>query len=175
MVDTVVINDYRRTDIRRNTLENPYWISSGQITKVDDDLNALLFSFPITASLFSPGYKPFYIEQVLFEVETLFAGGTITIYVGRCNLATDIITTGGVGVIDDMDEYFETADITSGTVGYYPVQASAWLNAKIAQDGVAPYIVTPADTSVPAIYCLLASDAAITAGAGRVHVQINEP
>ena len=176
MAATATIIDVRRTDLRTNVLENPYWITSGEIDKSHDDKSSLLFSFPITKSV-APGYKPFFIEQFVFEVTTGFAGGTLALTFGRCTLATDIITTGGTGTLVDVDEFLLYADITIATPAYYASttgNTSAWLTAKIAGSWVAPYMITPTDTDVTAIYGVLTSDAAITAGAGRVHMLISE-
>jgi len=174
---TATILDLRRADLRSNTLANPYWLTSAQITKACDDLGALLFSFPITASI-SPGYKPFYIEHVVFEVETLFAGGTIALTIASGTLATDAVTTAGLVTEVDADEYMLSDDITSGTVGYYAAGGTGtdpdFITIKILEDGVMPFYHTPADTTVPCIYALLTSNAAITAGAGRLHILINE-
>jgi hypothetical protein len=174
---TATILDLRRTDLRRNTLSNPYWITSGQITKDCDDLGALLFSFPITKSV-SPGYNPFYILGVVFQVETLFAGGTISLTIALGTLATDAVTTAGDVTEVDADEFMLSDDITSGTVGYYAAGGtgtdSDWVTAAALSDGASPFFITPADTTVPAIYALLTSDDTITAGAGRLHLLIAE-
>ena len=53
MAATPTIIDVRRTDLRTNVLENPYWITSGEIDKSHDDKASLLFSFPITCTYFT--------------------------------------------------------------------------------------------------------------------------
>lgn len=174
---TATILDLRRTDLRSNTLSNPYWITSGQITKDCDDKGALLFSFPITKSV-SPGYKPFFIEQIVFEVEIAFIGGTPTMTIASGTLATDAVTTDGDVTEVVADEYMKSDNITEATIGYYPVAGAGtdtdWLTAKLAGNAVHPYIMVPADTSVPCIYALLTSGSPITAGAGRLHLLIAE-
>jgi hypothetical protein len=172
---TTEILDVRRTDLRSNTLANPYWITSGQITPAGDDLATLLFSFPITKSV-SPGYKPFYILFSVFEVITAFDGsGSIT--VGDGTLATDAVTTGGVVTEVDVDSFHLSDDITEGTIGYYPSSLtgtdSAFTTAAIAGVATHPSYITPADTTVPAIYASL-TGGTITVGAARLHLLIAE-
>ena len=43
---TIALLDYRRPDLRKQTLENPVWIASAIFGKEADDKGALLFSFP---------------------------------------------------------------------------------------------------------------------------------
>lgn len=173
----ITILDHRRTDLRTNTLGNPYWLTSGQITKADDDLAALLFSFPITKSV-SPGYRPLFIEQIVFEVEIAFIGGTPSILIASGTLATDAVTTGGVVTEVDADEYMLSDNITEATIGFYPACGagtdSDWMTAKLAGNAVHPYIIVPADTAVPCIYASLSSGSPITAGSGRLHILIAE-
>ncbi len=173
---TAAITDLRRTDIRRNTLANPFWITSGLITPSDDDKAALLFSFPITANAYAPAYKPFWIEQMIFEVVAVF-DGTSSINVGLCTLADNTITTADTGTVVDEDEYFLSDDITEATIGYYTPGGIGtdpnWLTLKILGAGVTPYYLTPADTTVPAIYASL-TGGTITVGSARLHMCINE-
>ena len=172
---TVTILDLRRSDLRSNTLANPYWLSSGLITPAGDDLASLLFSFPITKSI-SPGFKPFYVEHVVMQVITAFDGsGSIVVSSGT--LATDAVTTGGVVTEVTSTDYLLSDDITEGTIGYYPAGGTgtdpAWLGAKILEDGAFPYFNTPTDTTVPCIYAVL-SGGTITVGAARLHILISE-
>jgi len=172
---TVTILDVRRTDLRSNTLANPYWLSSGLITPAGDDLATLLFSFPITKSI-SPGYKPFYIEHVVFQVITGF-DGTASIVLSSGTLATDAVTTGGVVTEVTATDYMLSDDITEATIGYYTAGGigtdPAWLTAKVLEDGVFPYYTLPTDTTVPCIYAAL-TGGTITVGAARVHILISE-
>lgn len=174
---TTTILDLRRQDTRDSVSGGMYWITSATITPLADDLAALLFSFPITKSV-SRGFRPFFIEQVVFEVITAFAGGTITLDIGSGTLATDAVTTAGVVTEVDIDEYLDNTDITHGTAGWYPAGKTGtdpdWITIKILGAGVMPYYHDPADTTVPCIYATLLSDAAITTGGGRVHLLINE-
>jgi len=172
---TVTILDLRRTDLRSNTLANPYWLSSGLITPACDDLAAVLFSFPITKSV-SPGYKPFYVLFAVFQVITAF-DGTGSITVGTGTLATDAVTTAGVVTTVAADAFHLSDDITEGTIGYYPSSLtgtdSAFTTAAIAGVATYPSYVTPADTTVPCFTAQL-TGGTITVGAARFHILIAE-
>jgi len=177
--------DLRRTDLRSNVLENPYWITSGEVgvtcgsvATTADDRKAVLFSFPIAASI-SPGYGTslILIHQVAFEVTSDFAGGTIVLTIGQGSLATDAITTGGAVTDVDADMYILSADITTATAGWYlPTtgNTSPWLTDSAAGTFTTDITIVPAATTVLAVVAYLTSDAAITAGEGRVHMLISE-
>lgn len=167
---TTTIIDYRRQDLMR-TLWTPYWIVSNEVIAADsDDLSAVVFSFPAAKY----GTRLIKVLECAFQVTTVFAGGTITVNVGSCTLATDAVTTGGVSTLVDADEYVATAHITSGTAGLYWCQGSDWLTAKLLGTNQGVEIITPADATVPAVDVVITSDATITAGAGRVLMQIME-
>ena len=168
---TTTILDYRRDDVRRYDHHTRYWVTSAEISAVDsDDLAALVFSFP--AARYGSG--PVLVHNVGFKVTEIFAGGTITVDVGACTLATDGVTTAGVSTDVDKDEYVPTGDITSGTLGIYWPDGGDWFTAHQADLNAAPVLITPADTTVPAIAVYVTSDAAITGGKGRVLLEISE-
>ncbi len=171
------IHDLRRTDIRRQTLQNPYWISSGIIDKDAVGLDAVLFSFPITADAFSPGYKPFFITQCVTEIIIAF-DGTAAITVGTATLLTNPVTTGGAVSIVNADEFHLADDITDQTIGYYPSSLtgtdSAWSIALILHVCTYPTYVVPIDDAVPTVYAALTEGGTIAVGAARVHLCINE-
>jgi len=172
---TQTIIDLRKTDLRTSVLTTPYWITSGSFGASADDLSAVLFSFPAarTGNYLGPIV---FLEKFVVEITTKWAGGTITLDIGSCTLATDIITTGGVSTDVDEDEYIDNTDITHGTVGFYGEtsgNASDHYTAMEASSFAAPYAITAADTTVPAIAAYVTSDAAITGGAARVHVLIS--
>jgi hypothetical protein len=173
MATVTIINDVRRTDLRTSVLGNPYWISSGVVdasaTAAIDDKYILLFSFP-TANQF------IYVEQVIVEVILAFTAGT-TFSVGLCSLATDDITTAGVGTTIDDDEFVEAADITATTAGYYHAASATgndWLTAKVAGVPTAPYMLTGAATTVPTVMMIAANAGTIAAGKCRIHMCINK-
>ncbi len=158
--------DLRRADQRTNVLENPVWITSGIITPDADDAQAVLFSFPINSK-----FNYFCLQEICVETIVGFAGGTITFTLGTGSLATNDITTGGVCSVVDADEYmasFAVAGMASAGL-VFANTGGDFLTAKAAgTTGV--NMITCADTTVPVIYCALASDAAITAGQARVHI-----
>ena len=166
--------DLRRTDLRSNVLENPYWITSASIEKEADDKDAVLFSFPIT-KLVAPGYgnSLIILHMMTFEVTEAYVGGSPDILVGVGSLATDDITTDGAVTDVDVDEYFETGDITVATPAHYPPNGGNYLGLIAAQTFSAYASLVPADTTVLCIEAQLTSGEAITAGTGRLHVLLS--
>jgi hypothetical protein len=163
---TSTILDGRRTDQRTNVRVNPFWITSAELTKASDDKGFLFFSFP-------EALGDYFIHNVLFEVVTGFAGGTITIDIGLGTLATNDITTDGDVTIVDKDEYIVNTDIVHGTPGYYTPDGGDWFTAWLAGN-LDTQIIAGADTTVPAIYATMVSDAAITAGSGYLHAMVSK-
>lgn len=161
--------DWRRTDLRTNVLETPYWITSAEcLGATCEDAENVVFSFP------TPGLVTIIHELILQVVSPLTAGTTIT--VGSGTLATDLITTGGVCTNVDVDEYLLAADITVGTAGFYgPVTAhtSDWLTAAAAKTYAAPRFIVGADTTVPVIYFVCTNAATILSGSLRIHALIS--
>lgn len=161
--------DWRRTDLRTNVLENPYWISSGLVDGATaEDCENLLFSFP-TAGLIT------IIHEVWLQVVVALTANTV-ITLGSGTLATDAVTTGGTVTTVDADEYLLAADITVGTPGFYaPVtgHTSDWLTAEAARTGAAPRFIKGAATTVPCVYAVTTNTGTITAGSYRVHMLIS--
>lgn len=167
---TITAIDYRKRDQYRH-IHHPYWIFSGEISAVaSDDKGAIAFSFPEAQF----GNSIIMVEKVAFQVTEVFAGGTITVNVGLGTLALDANGDGDDITIVDLDEFIPTANITSGTLGTYFAATGDWITAKLLMTEAAPCIITPADAAVPVVYVSIASDATITAGKGRVVMQITE-
>lgn len=165
---TAVIQDYRRTDLRTNVLENPFWISSGVVDGslvAIDDLACVLFSFPVAGQLV-------FVEQVMIDIITGFTSGT-TIDIGLYTLATDAVTTGGEATLVDADEFLANASITEATPGTYGPAACDWLTAKIAAVNASPYVLTGAASTVPAVVLTAANAGTIIIGKARVHMLIS--
>ncbi len=154
--------DLRRTDQRTNVRVNPFWITSAEINKDVTDEKVALFAFP-------EALGNFYLHQFVFEVETLFAGGTPLIDIGYCTLtdpSSDLTYDGYVA-----DQYIDQTDITATTAGYYMPTAEAWFTAWAAGT-VATMTVVGADTVMP---CIIATvSAALTGGAGRLHAMVSK-
>ena len=172
MADKVMI-DYRRMDQRRYIYQ-PYWISSSEVVGLelgsDETKVGIVFSFPKAQYLTSK----ILIEKVCCQVTQAFAGGTITVDVGSYTLATDLITTDGAATIVDADEYVPTADITHGAAATYFAATGDWITAKLLMTELTPVIITPADTTVPAVGVYVTTDGTLTAGKCRVHMLITE-
>ena len=172
---TIALLDYRRPDLRKQTLENPVWITSGVFGKEADDKGALLFSFPKNPvpdnlspySTYAPAGdlglcgKCYMIEDAVLEVVEAFAGGTPTIDVGVGTIATDAAVSGDNITYSANDGVVDNTDVTEGTIGFYKV-ASALRT-----------VITNADTSTPCVFAALASGSAITAGKARLHLKIS--
>lgn len=168
MATVSITADYRYTDNRKKRFPTPYWITSGAITIATVKATyGLLLSFPVANDRIL-------VEQVVCQITTGATAGT-TLLVGLCTLATDAVTTGGVGTTVDDDEFILAADITATSAGFYaPTTAntSDWLTAKIAGSWAAPYLITGAASTVPAVMVTSANAGAISAGVARVHMLI---
>ena len=176
---TGTVLDLRRTDLRSNVLENPYWITSAELDKDADDEDAVLFSFPAISASASPSYGTNLIQvhQVAFEVTTGFVGGTLALTIGGGSIETDDITTTGVSTDVTVDRYILYDDITIATPGWYlPTtgNTSAWLTDIAAKTFSVNTTILPADATTLTVVAYLSSSAPITAGAGRFHMLISE-
>jgi len=171
MSTTTIIQDIRRTDLRTNVLENPFWISSAVFNVANagapDDKSVLLFSFPTAGQIVI-------IDEVLIQVTSAFTAGT-TIDVGFSTIATDAVTAGGVVTDVDQDEYIKAADITATSTGVYgPTtgNTSDWLAAKAAGTWAAPRYLTGAATTVPVVTLECYNAGTVAAGKCIVHMLI---
>jgi hypothetical protein len=165
---TIECLDYRRTDQRIQTLENPFWLTSGIVSAVDaDDLGALLFSFPKAGEITI--IKEIWVQNIVALT------GSTTVDIGLGTLATDAVTTGGDITIVDADEFIENADTVEtaatmwgGTTG----NASDWLAAEAAKTMAAARYIIGAAATVPCIYASVANAGVISAGTFRVHLLV---
>ena len=168
-----IIQEYRRNDQRRYIYQ-PYWISSAEIDHADfpntEAECALLFSFPAAKY----GTSLIYILQVGVQITEAWAGGTITLDLGRYSLLTDAVTQGGAMTIVDYDDLVPTADITSGTIGYYPAKTGDWITAALLMTMQADVVITPLDAVVPCVGLYATTDGTTTAGKARAHMLITE-
>ena len=169
--------DLRRTDLRTNVLENPYWISSKEMDADCDAEVALLFDFPITlvAGSLSPiayGNSIILVHEMVLEVNTIFAGGTPALVIGQHTI--DLQTT--LAYTDDIDPngYVESiaGSGASAAAGLYPLHAtSAFDTAKVAGQHATLAAITPTDTSVPGITASYSGG--VTSGSSVLHVLIS--
>ena len=175
--------DARRTDLRSNVLENPYWISSVEMDEVDiEDKIAIPFSFPIGVAAtkgpsvcYSCGLVLFH--EFIIEVTESFAGGTPTFNIGQYSIATDDITTGEATSNILTPVYYGAADgaadVTTAGI-YVPDQACAWWTDRVGQLWSTNSWIVPADTTVLCIGIAAASDTSLTAGKCVLHALISE-
>lgn len=168
--------DLRRTDLRTNVLENPYWISSAEMNADCDAKVALLFDFPITlvAGSLSPicyGNTKIIIQEMVLEVNTIFAGGTPALIIGTHTI--DLQTT--LAYTDDADpnQFVESiaGSGASAAAGVYPLHAtSAYDTDRIAGQHTSDYIITPVDTSVLGVTASYSGG--VTSGSSVLHMLI---
>lgn len=156
--------DARRTDQRDDVRPSPFWMSSKVIdfagnggVHIMDDRHIGLFSFPKT--------KVYRIDAAILEISTLFAGGTVVLVIGNGTIATDAAVDGDTLTIVNADSIVTTAVAIPGTAGRKDCQTIV---------GATPLVLLGAAATVPIIYASLTSDAPVTAGEARVHIQISE-
>ena len=174
-MSTIALLDYRRPDLRKQTLENPVWITSDMFGKEADDKGALLFSFPKSPvpdtlspySTYAPAGdlglcgKCYMIEDAVLEIVEAFVGGTPSLDVGQGTIATDAAVNDDNITYTAADGIVDTTDITEGTIGFYKVAAALRV------------VITNADTNTPCIFATLSSGSAITAGKARLHLKLS--
>lgn len=171
MSTTAIIQDVRRTDLRTNVLETPYWITSGIVdataSAAIDDKVVILFSFPIAG-------QQILVQNFCCEVITAFNAGTTGV-VGYYTLATDAVTVGGVAtVVGSVNQLEETTNTTYTTAGFYfPAAAADATQYRIAGTPTAnaDWIVGAA-TTVYAVCATFTNAGTITAGKCRYHMLI---
>ena len=168
---TTEMLDYRSGAVHAARSPNPYWVKSETVVAEDsDDLAAVVFSFPATVYTCTAVI----ILNAAYEVTENHAGGTITVDVGACTLATNGVTTGGDSTDVQSNEYIPTADITNGTAAVYYAATGDLMTQVELGVIAAPMIITPANTTVPAVAVYIASDGVITAGEGNVRLLLLE-
>ena len=182
--------DLRRSDLRSNVLENPYWITSAEMVAADiDTYDAVLFSFPIGAAAVSNpsaiyGNRLICIHAFALEVVVPVTGGTPVITIGLGSLVTDdacgTLAAPGTDDITDItvDNFVQDAAVVEGTAGFYApvltggaygVAVGAMTNFDTANTAIA---VTPADGTV---ICVVAYQTGTpTAGSYRANMLISE-
>ncbi len=117
---------------------------------------------------------------MVFEVVTLFAGGSPGIEIGYCTL--DDPSTNLDYTSLDVDNYMVSAEITEATVGLYPggkiaidaegaVTGADWALAKF-EGTIGELIIIGADTVMPCITASIVTG--LTGGAGRLHVMVSK-
>ena len=179
-----VMYDARRTDLRSNVLENPYWISSLEMDEADiEDKIAIPFSFPIgvaatkgPSACYSCGLVLFH--EFIIEVTEAFAGDTPAFNIGQYTIATDDITTDGATSNIGTPVYYGAtsgaADVT-GTGVFVPHHTdSNWWDDKQASTWSTNSYVIPVDADVLCIGIAASSSGTLTAGKCVLHVLISE-
>jgi len=178
---TVAMLDLRRTDIRTNVLENPYWITSAEIDPVAcDDKAAVLFSFP-TAAIASSICPVFYgnstiiIQELMWEVNEAAAGGTPAMTLGRGSLALqttdDLVTT--IGTKNQFSTGIAASGMTN-SAGLYPLHATSdYDTARVAGQHTADYAIPAAASTVICIAAYFTNSGTYNAGSFYLHALIN--
>lgn len=168
MAASTVVLDYRRLDQRRQTLENPYWFTSKDVSMVAaEDMAAVLISFPKT------GLNTL-IHAIFVQVVTIGAGGTPACDIGYGTLATDAVTTGGACTATDSDNFVPTAGVTWTTAGYYPAGAGDFLTDSLSVWTAAGARIVGAAATVPFIGAWYTDVGTPTQGVFRVHILMSD-
>lgn len=161
----MAVNDKRRTDIRSQVLENPYWLTSAEFGYEDTGDEVILFEFANAGEITI-------VQHCIVHVSTLFAGGTPSIDVGLGTVATP-----GANVITpiDADDLIKSADITETTAGIYGWATSdgytAWAAGTVTAAATGANTIVGAATTVPVVYATVAASA--TAGVARCHLLVS--
>ena len=182
--------DLRRSDLRSNVLENPYWITSAEMVAKDiDTYDAVLFSFPIgAAAVTNPsaiyGNRLICIHAFALEVVVAVTGGTPVITIGLGSLVTDdacgtLAVPGTADVTDiTVDNFLQDGDLAEATPAFYsPQLTGAAFGVAIGamadfDTGNTAIAITPADGTV---ICVVAYQTGTpTAGSYRVNMLISE-
>jgi hypothetical protein len=171
MATTATIADYRRSDLRTNALETPFWISSAIVDAAAvsglKDKACLLFSFP-------KADQKNIIWDITCQIITEFTA-TTTIKVGYGTIATDAVTTAGTMTYAGAttDNFMTNANFTAITAAWYtPAAANTWLTARAAGTHTeAANLLTGAATTVPCV-TLTFGTATVIVGKIQVHMQI---
>lgn len=167
--------DLRRTDLRTGVLENPYWITSGNLDESYQDKDAIMFTFPVTGTDSGPGYGTSLIllHSMVFEVVTGYTSTDTVIIIGYGTVGSDNEVVTSTSDVDD-NEYFSDGNVTEQTEGNYVAGgdvAAIWAAGTWADYAT----ITPDDSTIPAIIAAMTrSGGDISAGAGRLHVLISE-
>ena len=174
---TIALLDYRRPDLRKQTLENPVWIASDIFGKESDDKGALLFSFPKVPvpdnlspySTYAPAGdlglagKCYMVEDAVVEIIEAFVGGTPSLDVGFGTIATDAAVNGDNITYSAVDGVVDTTDITEATIGFYRSSVATMPGT----------LIINADANTPCVFTTLSSGSAITAGKARLHLKLS--
>lgn len=177
--------DIRRPDLRSNVLENPYWITSGEMDwEPAEDQITVFFSFPIGASaVVNPsaiyGNRLILLHAFVVEVTEFFAGGTVAFSMNQYSIATDDITTAGATSDALTPLYYHgtdgAADLITDTGIYVPDTSCNWITAVAAATWGTNASIVPSDTDpVLCIGGAVASNTSLTQGKLFVHVLISE-
>lgn len=171
------ILDLRRSDLRTNVLENPYWITSAEMVAATVDAKAAgLFDFPISkvAGSLCPtfyGNSLIIIHEMVLEVNTIFASGSPALTIGTTTL--DLQTTLAY-TADDPNMYAESiaGSGLSAAAGLYPLHTdSAYNTDRVAMQHTSDYTITPANTAVICVTAFYSGG--VATGSSYLHMLIS--
>lgn len=167
MATSTAVLDYRRPDLRTNVLQNPYWISSALVGFNISSKYAVVFQWP------TAGTKTL-VYAVCLQIVTAYVTAT-SAWVGFGTTDVPDIVPASTTLTYDAStgDYILTADITTGTAGFYgPTTAntSTWLTARLTDTWASPNLITGAATTTPCVFVSMGGT--LTAGACRVHMLI---
>ena len=175
--------DLRRTDLRSNVLENPFWMTSGNLTYAADAKAAVLFSFPQTPSI-SPGYGDtlIVVHNIVLEIITAFTSDSTGFQLGLGTIATDTAVNDDTVTVTEADRFindthgddmiildgFKTPGMHGGGMHSESPFTDEWEKGRIGGDNS----ILPLDALVPCIVGYLTGGTLI-AGSAYLHVLIS--
>ena len=162
----MAVNNLRRTDMRSNVLETPYWITSAEHGFLDTGDTPILFEF-------SEAGKIYIVHHAICEVTTLFAGGTPLLDYGF-----GTVTAPDLNVLTpvDADDLIKQGDITATTAGIYGWATSdgyaAWAAGTVTAATTGANTIHGKATTCPVVYATVS--ASLTVGVAKLHLLISE-
>lgn len=142
------VQDYRRTDLRKQLDGSPHWIVSNTVDGHEQsglkDKACVMFSFPVAG-------QQIIIHEVAVQILRGFTTGT-TLELGMYSLATDGVETGGTATAVGSDNFIESDDIVSESIGWYYPTTGVFADARGSGVVVSgENLIVGAETTVPAV------------------------
>ena len=147
----MVIQDYRRTDLRLKTGGDPFWVSSRAIDAREQlglrDKLCVVFSFP-------EADQQIIVREVVVHVMREFNAG-VTLEVGHYTLTHNGVESGDTAVQVRDDTFVELDDIDLTKVGFYYPTKGEFVSARGSGATIeGGNLIVGAENNVPAVTLL---------------------